>query len=219
MPCRYYLRQFYPDTYHHIFNRGAYKNQIFLNKKDYQTFIDILEYYLKFPTGKSLTRLSKKDKQSLAKSKLPYQLLSYCLMPNHFHLLLMQKAAQPTIADLLKRVSITYAMYFQGKHQHSGALFQGKYKSVLVKSGNQLLYLSKYIHLNPSKIAGTVPTKYLYSSLPAYLNHSDTPNWLNTDIILTSAFPNSPNPHQQYKKFVFDQFDQNNELIQSVSID
>jgi len=217
MPSRYYLRQFYPQTYHHIFNRGAYKNKIFLNQKDYQSFLSILQFYLKYPQGKSLTRVTKKSPAQPATP--PYQLLAYCLMPNHFHLLLLQLAEQPTITDLLKRVSITYAMYFQEKHQHAGVLFQGKYKSVPVKSGNQLLYLSKYIHLNPAKIVGTEPTKYLYSSLPAYINEPLASKWLYPEIILENFFPNSPNKAKKYLEFIMDRTDQDLEIITPVAIE
>ena len=144
---------------------------------------------------------------------------AYCLMPNHFHLLLLQLAEQPTITDLLKRVSITYAMYFQEKHQHAGVLFQGKYKSVPVKSGNQLLYLSKYIHLNPAKIVGTEPTKYLYSSLPAYINEPLASKWLYPEIILENFFPNSPNKAKKYLEFIMDRTDQDLEIITPVAIE
>jgi hypothetical protein len=137
-------------------------------------------------------------------------------MPNHFHLLLKQNAESPTIADLLKRLSITYAMHFQEKHQHSGALFQSKYKSVLVASGNQLLYLTKYIHLNPEKLVGTVPT---YSSLEAYTDKKIYLPWLSPDIIFNSFFENSPDPHRSYQEFVNDTDDQDMEILQPALID
>ncbi|MCX6816566.1 MAG: transposase [Candidatus Beckwithbacteria bacterium] len=215
MPSRYYLRQFYPDTFHHIYNRGAYKQKIFITQKDYQTFLDILSYYLKFPTGKPFVRAAKK----FPTNSPACPLLAFCLMPNHFHLLIQQVNNQPTIANLLKRVSITYAMYFQEKHQHSGALFQSKYKSISVQSENQLLYLSKYIHLNPTKMTGTVPYIYSYSSLKDYINLTETRTWIHPEIILNAAFPNSPNPGTKYQKFVLDINDQNSELIQPVTID
>src|SRR3989338_3672163 len=132
MPSRYLRRNFKPNTYHHIFNRGSFKQKIFQKKKH-------------------------------------YQLLAYCLMPNHFHLLLLQKEISPTLSDLLKRISVTYAMYFQHQYQHSGSLFQGKFRSVQVYSDESLLYVSKYIHLNPAKAEGSDPSNYPYSSLTDYL--------------------------------------------------
>ena len=150
---------------------------------------------------------------------MPYCLVAYCLMPNHFHLLLLQQAEQPTLSDLLKRLSITYAMYFQEHHQHSGAVFQGRYKSILINSGNQLLYLSKYIHLNPSNLVGSQPTKYRYSSLTAFIDKSQTPAWLHPELILNNFFPNSPNPHKKYHQFVTDKSDQDQEIINSVVLE
>jgi len=62
MPSKYYQRNYYPHSFHHIFNRGAYKNKIFLNQKDYQVFTDILSYYLKFPSGKTINKNYQKNK-------------------------------------------------------------------------------------------------------------------------------------------------------------
>ena len=78
-------------------------------------------------------------------------------MPNHFHLMLKQEEGNLTISDFMRRLSITYAMYFNHRHHHSGAIFQGKYKNVLLDNEYQWLYLSKYIHRNPIHLQGSVP--------------------------------------------------------------
>lgn len=218
MPSKYYQRNYYPNSYHHIFNRGAYKHKIFINQKDYQTFTDILSYYLKFPSGKPLTKITPKTKQDPASSQ-PCQLIAYCLMPNHFHLLLMQKSESPTISNLLRRLIITYTMYFQHVHQHTGVLFQGKYKSVEVTTENQLFYLSKYIHLNPHKMEGSEPSIYPFSSIKDYINPIDKPDWLHSEEILNAAFPNSPNPGKKYQNFIFDQFDKDQEIISKLILE
>ncbi|MFH2109203.1 MAG: hypothetical protein ABII16_01935, partial [Patescibacteria group bacterium] len=112
MPSKYYIRDFKPNTYHHILNRGSFKQKIFRKQKDYQTFIDILKYYLRYPTLSPLSKLSQLKLTNANKSKQtkkPYKLNAYCLMPNHFHLLLFQKEKSPTLSDLLKKLSITYA--------------------------------------------------------------------------------------------------------------
>lgn len=211
MPSLYLQRNFQPNFYYHIFNRGGFKQKIFLKKKDYNTFIDILKYYLRYPQINSLSRLTQK-KLNKAQKKVapkPFQLLAYCLMPNHFHLLLLQKLPAPTLTDLLRKVEITYAMYFQHQYQHSGALFQGRFRCVPVFDDEQLLYLSKYIHLNPQKSVGSVPTDFPYSSLRDYLQlnqiHKD---WLDSQTIYEKFFPHSINPVKAYLSFLSSTKDQ-----------
>jgi len=167
MPSLYLQRNFKSKHYYHIFNRGGFKQKIFLKKKDYNIFIDILKYYLRYPKINSLSRLTQKKLIKAQKRTVPkpFRLLAYCLMPNHFHLLLLQNLPSPTLTDLLRKVGVTYAMYFQHQYKHSGALFQGRFRCVTVFDDEQLLYLTKYIHLNPQKSVGSVPTDFPYSSL------------------------------------------------------
>jgi len=98
-------------------------------------------------------------------------------------------------------------MYFQQQYQHSGALFQGRFKSVKIFDNDQLLYLSKYIHLNPLKSVsvGSVLTNYPYSSLADYLllNKAEK-DWLDSKTIMQKFYPKSPNPQQKYLSFILD---------------
>lgn len=207
MPSVYLQRNFEPNTYHHIFNRGCFKQKIFRKQKDYETFLDILKYYLRYPKLTSLTRLTKIKLKADRQTAKPYTLLAYCLMPNHFHLLLFQKEPSPTLSNLLRKVSVTYAMYFQQQYQHSGALFQGRFRSTKIFDSDQLLYLSKYIHLNPLKSVsvGSVLTNYPYSSLADYLllNRAEK-DWLDSTTILKKFYPKSLNPQQKYLSFILD---------------
>jgi putative transposase len=205
MPSRYLQRNFKPKHYYHIFNRGGFKQKIFLNKKDYTTFIDILRYYLRYPQLKPLSRLTQKklEKAKIKSHHQPFSLLAYCLMPNHFHLLLRQNLTQPTLTDLLRKVSTTYAMYFQYRYRHSGSLFQGRFRCVNIFDDEQLLYLTKYIHLNPQKSAGTVPTDFIYSSLRDYLHlNQGYKNWLDSHTIYEKFFNQSKNAPADYLKFL-----------------
>lgn len=190
MPSKYYNRNFKPQYFYHIFNRGAYKNKIFLDQKDYQTFTSILAYYLLSPRGKHLSyfpRIIKPQSRLQPKPEKPtVHLTTYVLMPNHFHLLLKQlPSATPStnISNLMRRFIITYAMYFQNKYKHTGAIFQSRYKCVLIDSKEQLLYLSKYIHQNPQKLQ-SILANHLFSSYPVYINKLETPEWLHPEYIL-----------------------------------
>ena len=79
-------------------------------------------------------------------------------MPNHFHLFVFQKEID-SISNFLKSLTVKYSMYFNAKYKRVGPVFQGRYKAVMVKSENQFIYLSKYIHRNPVDIlpAGSDP--------------------------------------------------------------
>jgi len=201
MADRYLRRNFKPNTYHHIFNRGCFKQRIYRKKRDYEVFIDILKYYLRYPALSPLSKLSAPKLKKVKQVTPSYQLLAYCLMPNHFHLLLKQIGAAPTLSDFLKKISIAYAMYFQHQYHHSGALFQGKFKSAQVYRDESLLYVSKYIHLNPKELEGSDLSDYPYSSLRDYLNDNNK-DWLHPETIFQLYFPKSSRPQRQYRDYV-----------------
>ncbi|MFZ2199655.1 MAG: transposase [Microgenomates group bacterium] len=207
MPSLYYQRIFVPGCYYHIYNRGAHQQNIFRDAKDYQTFIGILGYYLTYPDGIPQSLLDRKSKDfkvtNLAKPKICYTLLAFCLMPNHFHFMLRQEEGEYTISNLLRRVCIGYSMYFNDRYHHSGTIFQGRYKNVLVTNQYQWVYLSKYIHRNPAHLQGYEPCKiadYPYSSYRYYLGTSYC-HWLDTDTILGN---NTPKAKKSYQMFVED---------------
>jgi REP element-mobilizing transposase RayT len=127
------------DGYFHIYNRGNNLQDIFLDNEDYKTFILKLKQNL-FPDG------SAKRTRPLPNGS--YSLLSYCLMPNHFHLLLRQNKEYPPNA-LLLRLCTGYSKYFNKKYKRTGHLFQDKYKLINVEDDAQLLWLHAYINLNP----------------------------------------------------------------------
>ena len=179
MPSEYYNRNFRQQHYYHIFNRGAYKHKIFHDKEDYEDFIGILTYYLKYPTARkfSYQKLVKQQKLLVRNQLDSVRLVAYCLMPNHFHFILKQMPSadkKTGISNLMRRVMITYSMHFQYKHKHTGALFQGRYKNVIVDTNAQLLHLSNYIHKH----------KTPYSSLPIYLMQTDPLDWLYPEYVL-----------------------------------
>ncbi|MBU1084727.1 transposase [Patescibacteria group bacterium] len=196
MPSIYYHRNFKPQYFYHIFNRGAYKNIIFLEKSDYETFIEILSYYLKFPDARHYNYQNIVTKFKVPNFKYTIHCVAYCLMPNHFHLILKQLPnanIKTNISNLMRRLSITYAIYFKYKYKHSGSLFESKFKNVTVDSEEQLLYFSKYIHQNPQKLTKKL-SSYSYSSYPAFINIVKLSEWLHPEYI----FKLQPN----YQKFV-----------------
>ena len=139
-------KQFGPGQYYHIYNRGNAKNEIFLDSEDFSFFIMRLQQNL-FPLEKGSVRMRVLPADS-------FSLISYCLMPNHFHLLLRQNADIP-ITKLLLKICTSYSIYFNKKYERVGHVFQDQYKQVAVDDNRYLIWLAAYMHQNP-KVAGLI---------------------------------------------------------------
>ena len=204
------------DYYYHIFNRSIAKIPIFTQQRDFLRATDCLNYYRFKNTPLSFSkfiRLNKMKQENILvnleeKSDLLIEITAFCLMPNHFHFLLKQ-CQKNGIVTFLGNFQNSYAKYFDIKYQRTGALFQNSFKSVLIEDDDQLLHLSRYIHLNPYS-AMIIKTKkeltsYLWSSFPQYIGKTD--GFCQPKIVLDQF--KSP---ADYKKFVFDQADYQKEL-------
>lgn len=192
MPAKNTVKQFVIDGYYHIYNRGVEKRDIFLDEQDYLVFLSYLKQYLKQEKGS--------DPHTLA---LEIDLIAFCLMPNHYHLLVKQKTING-ITKLTRAVCTNYVMYFNKKYDRVGTLFQGKYKAALVDNDSYILHLSRYIHLNP--YPGSDPKSYPYSSYSYYLGDKKA-NWLRFEDIrknFKTAKRIGPNDYFSYQSFVED---------------
>lgn len=221
MPSICYQRIFVPGCYYHVYNRGAHQQKLFRDDRDYQAFTEILGYYLIHPNGLPQSILKRKSEENkvtiLAKEPPSCSLLAYCLMPNHFHFMLRQEDNVSTISDLMRRLCVGYAMHYNDRYHHSGTIFQGRYKNILVTNEYQWIYLSKYIHRNPAHLQGYDPCKlsdYRYSSYPDYLGKRQS-NWLDVSTILDRKSNNGA--REEYRKFVEDGGDVGN--IEELTID
>ena len=159
---------FAPDNYYHVFNRGVEKRIIFHNKQDHQVFLDILTYYLKFVKKSPLNILGRTALTQTGVFQKEITLVAYCLMPNHFHLLLKQKN-KDSITKFMQRIGTTYALYFNKKYKRVGSLFQGRFKAKQLDTEPYLLQTTKYIHLN-STFTKPGLVKYPWSSYRKFLN-------------------------------------------------
>ena len=172
MPSPNVLRQFAADSYYHVYNRGVEKRIIFLDEQDYRTFRYYLFVYLAHPQLVSFhyPSLSQRLKSSNLYGQI--ELVTFCCMPNHFHLLLYQADKEST-TKLLRRLTNAYTKYFNEKYHRVGGLMQGRYQAVHINSEQQLLQVARYIHLNPVK-AGTIASAaaYPWSGLYDYVNKS-----------------------------------------------
>lgn len=168
MPAKNSVKQYVENGYYHLYNRGVEKRKIFLDQQDYAVFLSYLKKYLDTESEESKPHQLSQE----------IDLLAFCLMPNHFHLLVKQHS-QTGITKLIRAVSTSYALYFNRKYNRVGTLFQGKYKAVLVTKDSYLLHLSRYIHLNPSDNFKTYP----YSSYHYYLGYKHA-GWVKFKEIL-----------------------------------
>ena len=155
------------DSYYHVYARGASRSTIFFEEADYRFFLALFERYLSLEprrdsSGRLYTHLLGR-----------VELLAYCLMPNHFHLMFYLEE-EGTISTLMRGVMTSYSRYFNYKYDRSGPLFETRYKAVRINSDSYLMHISRYIHLNHRKWES-----WPWSSYGDYADPADTPEWLS----------------------------------------
>ena len=198
------------NHWYHIYNRGVERRIVFTNKREYKRFIQTLRYYqyarppIRYSKFLHLAEAQRSDmlRDLYAQPKI-IEITSFCLMPNHFHLLLKQLSSRG-ISKYLANICNSYSKYFNIKHKRVGPLFQGNFKAVLIETDYQLLHVSRYIHLNHVSSLIIPEEKldaYPWSSFPEHI--STSPNAISTPAVIRSLIP-SP---KKYWAFVHDQID------------
>ncbi len=137
---------FAPGEFYHLYNRGTDKRVIFQNEKDYEHFLFLL-YVCNTKKNIELRNLDKE----FERGETLVDIGAYCLMPNHFHLLVYEKVDNGISKYMLKLLT-AYSMYFNKKYKRTGGLYEGSFKSTLIDSDRYLKYMYSYIHLNPAKL-------------------------------------------------------------------
>lgn len=190
---------FVPNEYYHVYNRGNSKQEIFLDKNDYQRFVDLLfatNSSDKFNFADSIKGISVYERE---RDNGLVAIGAYCLMPNHFHILITP-LSEDGATKFMQKLSTAYVMYFNTKYNRTGSLFEGKFKAEHINNDRHLKYLFSYIHLNPIKLlqknwkevgikqkqkAMEFLKSYKYSSYVDYLGKNRPENI----IISKSGFP------------------------------
>ena len=203
---------------YHVLNRGVDKRQIFMDKQDHFRFIhnlyefndqnrSELNYYKfrDFGANGKIAEAEKKDRKPLV------DILAFCLMPNHYHLMLSPRT-EKGVPQFMQKVGMGYSKYFNQKYERVGTLFQGRYKQVLVTDDTHFLHLPFYIHFNPldliypewrdnkmsdPKKALEFLKSYRWSSHLDYLGVKNFPSILNMEPLM-DIFGN----HSDYQKLV-----------------
>lgn len=199
------------DEIYHVFNRGVEKRPTFVNKWALKRAMLTLDYYrfAKLPIKLSkFLILPNSDQTKLLESikkdceKL-VEIICFCLMPNHFHFMLKQKLDNG-ISIFISNFTNSYTKYFNIRNERVGPLFQGTFKAVRIGSEEQLIHVSRYIHLNPVSSFLIEPEdleNYEWSSYPEYLN------LINRNVVDKEPVMSLFSSLEKYKKFVLDQVD------------
>ena len=179
------LRIEYPDAWYYVMNRGRRAETIFHTQADYDGFVALLKEAVEIWN----LRIS-----------------AFCLMPNHYHLLV--QTPEGNLSRCMRHINGIYTQRFNRSHKYAGQLFRGRYKAILVEENEYLLQLVRYIHQNPvkakivEKLAG-----YRWSSHRAYLSKTDKWSWLYKDFILAMLSQHPGRCVAEYKQFMHDDTD------------
>lgn len=174
MPSRNTIKIDVPDSYYHVYARGASKQPIFLDDSDYAYFIGLFERYLEPGLKLSPTKVAYPNFANAV------QLLAFCLMGNHFHLLVHQ-SERGSMTGYMRCVMTSYSRYFNHKYKRTGSLFESRYKASRIDNDIYLQHISRYIHLNPR-----FWKRYQYSSYRSYIDPKlrATMPWLSPEKII-----------------------------------
>lgn len=213
MPYR--IIPFVNGEFYHLYNRGINKQQTFFSNKDYSRFVKTLFYYQIANPKPRFSFYKPNGVHIIDTTKRMVDIVAYCLMPNHFHLLIKQ-LQDGGISEFMRRFVHSYTKYRNIKHKFQSPVFQAIFKAVLIETDEQLLHVSRYIHLNPlvSKLVKDL-NFYPWSSYRAYIGLEDNPALAKEEIL---SFFKSP---KEYEKFVLDQADYGTtlELLKHRTID
>jgi len=204
---------FAPGEYYHVYNRGVEKRKIFLDDRDYKRFVRLI-YLCNSERPVDFSEVKDLSLSEIARGKTLVQIGSYCLMPNHFHILIREKSDQG-ISKFLGKVLTAYSMYFNKRYERGGRLFENKFQAQHADGDEYLKYLFAYIHLNPIKLiepkwksvglinqtnAKKFISSYTYSSYLDYLGH-DREEKLLLD---RSQFPEYFSSSEEFENYLSD---------------
>jgi putative transposase len=174
-------RVHFPSALYHVIARGNRRQAIFLDEKDFITYLSYLSEY---------------------KSKHSFHLYAYALMKNHAHLLMAVE--ETPLSKVMQILQFRYTRYFNKRYRKVGHLFQGRYKAILCDKDVYLLELVRYIHLNPVR-AGVVedPKKYLWTGHLSYMGRGKV-DLLDKDLVLSQFGKSKYQALRRYRQFVLD---------------
>ena len=194
-----------PGEYYHICNRGVNKQTIFHDTRDYIRFLFLIIYFQSPEIFQNITRyidlfvkhrMFNINVEKIIK-KRTVELVAFCIMPNHFHLIL-KEVEEGGISSYMQRVLNAYGKYYNTKYERSGHVFQGPYRLVHIEDDRQMRHTSAYIHRNPREIKNWFKKEHLYpwSSYQDFIGKNRWGKLLVPDIAMGES------SQKQYEEFV-----------------
>jgi len=174
------LRIEYPGAFYHVTSRGNERKMVFQSTRDREKYLSYLES---------------------AHERYGAVIHVYCLMGNHYHLLL--ETPRGNLSQIIHHINGAYTTYFNVKRSRAGHLFQGRFKGILVEKDVYCKELSRYIHLNPVR-AGMVkgPSEYPWSSYRYFVGKNKKPQWLTTELVLGDFGGAGKKGYRRYREYV-----------------
>ncbi len=202
---------------YHVFNRGVNRMPIFSTPNDFMRFIDLIMYYRYANTPVSFSNFKKREieqkeqiMQMLEKGNdLCVEILAFCLMDNHYHFLLKQITEQG-VSSFVSNMQNGYAKFYNMKNNRSGPFFQPMFKVVRIETDEQMLHVSRYIHLNP--VTNYVVSVRNLSKYPWFSFGCYTDDLSGFEFVRTSRILDMAGGKEKYKNFVYDQIDYQREI-------
>lgn len=185
MPSKLLLRNFEPGIYYHLQHNAKSGTELFQSDADYQNFVLLLSYYLRFPGATPLswvkrltpqTVINKRNASQLGSS--PVSLAAFLLLPDRLHLVLRENLGgpKPGISNLMRRLSVGYAMYYNKTYGVIGTIYRGKYKQKPVPQNDLAGLITEMHHYDGAN--NTFLASPLHSSRPDYSGNPQRP-WLS----------------------------------------
>ncbi len=206
--------KFAADEFYHVYNRGVEKRDIFMDLRDKLRFQRLL-YFANSSKPLDFKQIQGLPLDTAERGETLVNIGAYCLMPNHFHLLIHEKK-DGGLSKFMMKLTTAYSMYFNKKTNRSGRLFQNIFQARHIETDEHLNYLFAYIHLNPikladrrwphtdlAKISGFEPflNNYSFSSYPDYRHETKRPE---AAILAPQAFPEYFSTKREFGAFIQD---------------
>jgi len=205
--------QFQTDEYYHIYNRGVEKRNIFTTKNNYFRFLESMREFNRVEPIKSLYRLNQTRNRSVLDATINsplVEIISYNLIPNHFHLILKQ-LVENGISKFMLKLGQGYAMYFNNKYNRSGSLFQGTFKANHINNYGHLLKLLVYVNCNYEIHNLGKAENWIWSSFPDAIGKREK-NLCDLNLRVIKEEFKSPKKFQKFCKEIMPELKENKKL-------
>lgn len=183
MPTKHVVKTYDAPAFYHVYNRASGERMLFRDDQDRHYFMILLKRHLAgYDMGEDVADVKKYEAEVVA----------YCLMGSHFHLLMYQAHDTEAISGYMRSVGTAYSMYYNSRYKSKGHVFQSSYRAAHVDDESYLQHISRYIHLNPRYYQTC-----RWSSYSSFIG-KDAEDWLSVDLVV------SPGEAKAYERFVAD---------------